>query len=104
MQEDIATLKDEVKVLREKIEDLSDIVDEIIRNLESAFPKDEENNTDYIGHRQFHRKALRREKEEIETKAALKKNILTWASIGILSIIASSFAQAYITPVLNLIK
>lgn len=87
----------------EKIRVIYALVLELKRNLESAMPRDEDNNIDYTGHRRYHREQEEKEKEDQETKLALKKNLLTWASIGILTILGSLIAQAYILPILSII-
>lgn len=87
----------------EKLRIVYDMVLELKRNLELAMPRDDENNIDYAGHRRFHKEQYDKEKEDQETKQAIRKNLLTWAIIGVLTIIGSGLVQAYIVPVLALI-
>lgn len=72
----------------------------LIQKVESAFPKDENDEVDYQGHRQFHKTQNDAAKQYKDSKAAIIRNIITWASIGLLTVITSSIAESHILPVL----
>lgn len=76
----------------------------LTEKIESAFPKDEYNNVDYIGHRLFHKQQNDSAKQYSSTKSALIKGVIIWATIGLVTIIANTIGEVYITPLLLAIK
>jgi hypothetical protein len=66
---------------------------QINQKLESAFLKDDNDEIDYQGHRQYHKNETDNAKRFRDQKAAIVKNILTWASIGLVTILTSSLAN-----------
>lgn len=76
----------------------------LTQKIESAFPTDEYNNVDYLGHRLFHKKQNDNAKEYSKTKSAVIKGIIIWATIGLVTIVANTIGEVYITPLLLAIK
>lgn len=93
-------MTDEAKILLQQV---NVNLKEIIHKLESAFPKDEEGNTDYVGHRNFHKDQKDSAKQYKDSKAAIFRNILTWAAIGIATIILNSMIDGKSLPFLQAI-
>lgn len=86
-------------------DELEDMIKEIHRDLkelsakvDSAFTKDEFGHPDFAGHRLYHKKVQETENRYREQKAILKRNILAWAIIGILTIVGSNFVHVYLQP------
>jgi hypothetical protein len=64
-----------------------------IRELKSAFPKNEDGEPDYLLHRAYH-KEEKLEKENAEKrKENVKTNILTWGCIGIIAVVLTTIIQ-----------
>ncbi len=70
----------------------------LTQKIESAFPKDDNDEIDYLGHRQYHQKQINDTRQYSENKAAIFRNVITWAIIGVLTVVASSIGQSHITP------
>lgn len=87
----------------QKLVRLEDSVEELKKSLESAFPKDEDGNVDYSGHRAFHRREKDAEKRSIDSLADFKKNIITWAVIGLITLVVSALGRNYLDPLLTLV-
>jgi hypothetical protein len=88
----------------QKLIALESTVGDLKKSLESAFPKDEDGNIDYTGHRTFHRKESDSEKRSLESLTEFKRNIITWAIIGLITLVASALARNYLDPFLALIS
>lgn len=91
---------DTISVDRDKLTKLEALVNDIM----SAFPKDDTGSPDFSGHRTYHRDIMVKEEEYKKSRADIKKNVQTWAIIGLLTVLASSLAQAFLVPLLHAIK
>lgn len=88
----------------EMIKEIHRELKELSAKLDSAFIKDESGDPDFAGHRMYHKKKQQEEKIYKEQRAILKRNILAWAIIGILTIVGSNFVQIYLNPVKTMQK
>lgn len=73
-------------------ESKEDIIQELVqdvRDIKSAFPKDEDGEPDYAGHKVFHKDQVSLEEEAKRRKKTLLSNIFTWLAIGICTLILS---------------
>jgi hypothetical protein len=73
---------------------------QINQKLESAFPKDDNDEIDYQGHRQYHKTETDNAQRYKDSKAAIIRNVLTWASIGLVTILTSSLADGKLISLL----
>ena len=89
---------------KEKLAQLRRDLTEFIHKVESGFLRDETGQPDYTGHRSTHRAQEARAKDLSKAKASIVKNIVTWAIIGILTVVGSTLAQSYLVPVLSVVK
>ncbi len=70
---------------------------DLIQRVESAFPKDEYGEPDYSTHRMFHKKQQANELEFAASKTKLIRDVVSWATIGILTIIGSGLVHYIMT-------
>lgn len=85
------TEKNSEELLRELHAELHTLVTKV----ESAFTKDEDGNPDYSGHRKFHKEQDSAKEDYEESKKKIIRNIISWASIGILTVTGSALVQYF---------
>jgi len=101
------TESDKLVDIYAELKDIHARIDRLVReieDIETAFPKDDESHPDYAGHRSYHRVQMKKDEQNDESIAALKRNILTWAAIGILTVVASTVVQVFVGPLLMNLK
>jgi hypothetical protein len=74
-----------------------------IKSIKAAFHKDEQGDPDYISHRMFHRAQAEDDYETRNRKSEIMANIVTWAVIGLITLLASNFLQ-YLPKILEVGK
>lgn len=62
---------------------------EDVRKLKSAFPKDEYEEPDYSGHRKFHRDVTTNEEDARKKKSEIQVSIVTWIVMAIVTVVLS---------------
>lgn len=63
-----------------------------LRNIDAAFPKDELGNPDYSAHRRFHKDQTSAQENFEASRRKIIANITSWAAIGILTVLGSALA------------
>jgi hypothetical protein len=103
MSDEIVISKEDASTILRLVGNIQKSLEDLSKDIQSAFPRDEDNNIDYHGHRLYHRKANEREELDRKRYEKLRSSVLAWAAIGLASILTSALVSAYITPVLQLI-
>lgn len=88
-----------IALLLEIKQDVQAIRSELVefkRDVNRAFPKDDDGLPDYLGHRKQHDKQNKEDEKLDEYKTAVAKKVLAWAGIGTLGFLLAA--------VLNYIK
>ena len=75
----------------------------LTQKIESAFPRDDNDEIDYAGHRQYHKERNTEAEDYKKSKNAIVRNVMTWALIGLLTIVASTIGEAYIVPAVKIL-
>ena len=73
----------------------------INHKLESAFPRDDDGEPDYASHKIFHKKQVEDEKQYKESRAKVIRDIASWITIGILTMVGSSLFHTYFLSVIK---
>ncbi len=81
-----------IREIRQEIKDLKKL-------LESAFSKNEDGEYNYTEHKFFHRRQTDSESEYSRAKEKVLKDILSWAAVGLLTIIGTALVQSYGIPI-----
>lgn len=71
----------------------------LTQQIESAFPRDDNDEVDYMGHRQYHKDKNAENKDYKASRATIITNLITWAVIGGLTLVATVLGEAYVIPV-----
>lgn len=82
-----------VQILLEIKSDVQSIKTELVefkKDVNKAFPKDEDGQPDYIGHRKYHEKEIKQDDKLGEYKTDFVKKLLQWAGIGFIGFILIS--------------
>ena len=86
--------------MAEKNTDFGDLLHEIANDLrlleakvESAFPKNEDNEIDYQGHKAYHKTQNTKDEEYRTSRNLVIRSIVAWLAIGILTVIGSALGQ-----------
>lgn len=85
---------DELVALKSQVTEINERIDHII----AAFPKDEDDKPDFYGHRVFHKNETRKLERSTESWIEIRRRVITWAIIGILTIAISGITQLYMIP------
>ena len=80
------------------LETIVDKIYELEEKIESAFTRDEYGKLDLTGHRHYHKKQTEVEAEFSKTKNKIIRDVITWAVLGMLSVIVGLLAKAYLLP------
>jgi hypothetical protein len=83
-------------MLEERDEHYRDIL-ERLHQLEASLPKDELGGPDYSGHRKFHRDQASAQANFEATRRKIVSNIISWAAIGVLTVVGSGVVQYILT-------
>lgn len=102
--DEVVFSKGDITNLVNAVQSTNKIVEDLYKDIQSAFPRDDDNNVDYHGHRLYHKKAIEREELDKKRYEKLRSSILAWAAIGLASILTSALVSAYVVPVLQLIQ
>ena len=76
----------------------------LTEKVESAFIRDEDGKPDYYGHRMFHKNEQEEKRKFEYSKTKVLRDIVTWISIGALTVVGSLLAQAFLLPQVPSIK
>ena len=68
---------------------------DLTEKIESAFILNEVGEVDYDGHRIFHRKQFDNEKDFKRSRNKIIVDVITWVSIGLITIIGSAVLHTY---------
>ena len=68
-------------------------LEEEVRHIKSAFIRNEYGETDYAGHRVFHREITKDEEDHKKRKSDVKTNILTWLVGAIITVLLTNIFQ-----------
>lgn len=63
-----------------------------LQEIVSAFPKDELGNPDFSGHRRFHKEQVHAQENFEASRRKIISNIMSWAAIGLLTVLGSALA------------
>lgn len=64
-----------------------------VRDIDAAFPKDELGNPDYSAHRKFHKDQTSAQENFEASRRKIISNITSWAAIGIITVLGSALVQ-----------
>ena len=73
----------------ESTADTLKVIQEDVKKLKSALPKDEYDEPDYAGHRKFHRDITTNEADSKKKRSEIQVSIVTWVVMAIVTIILS---------------
>ncbi len=91
----------------ELVDKLKETHDEYIKfhkEFESAFSKNNDNELDLIGHKEFHKTQSKLAEERRITALLTKRAVIQWAVIGLLVALTTVFSEQIISPIIEIIK
>ena len=74
-----------------ELQELKSEVQQIRDNFETAFVRDDYGKPDFVGHRIYHKDVIVSKDRMTVEKSKYFREILTWITIGIISILGTSF-------------
>lgn len=73
----------------------------LVHMFESAFTKDEHGDLELAEHRTYHKEESKKIVDKKEANAKLLSSVLSWAVIGLLTVIGNALVHAYVIPILT---
>lgn len=80
----------EIQTDRQILEEIQDCV----KDIRSAFLKNDDGDPDYAGHRHYHKVKVEEAKEVKTKKDKITSDLLTWAIIGLITLILSELIRS----------
>lgn len=89
---------DKLHELEKTVTEITQEIKEIKSQIHMAFPKSNGvlGETDLVRHKIFHEEFSKKTEKDKESNLQLRRNIISWVIIGVLSVVAGALTQVYL--------
>lgn len=77
----------------------------LTQKVESAFPRDANDEVDYTGHKMYHQELITAEEDARLSKKHLTNHVASWVVVGLLTVLSTTIWEMWVGPFIkNLVK